>query len=168
MSTTLERLAQWFRSQADGTWEQDWGVTLQTIDNPGWMLEVNLDGTPLYNAPFRHLKQHRGKDDWIECAIQDHGRAGGDEHARVFVAAGGPGNLEEIVAIFCDWAEQRGGPRPGGGASSGRSVPNVSNSPHARPRQSQPPVNQSRPNRPRGGGAPDRRNPPRGSGAGRR
>lgn len=106
MSTALQRLASWFKSQVDGSWESDWGITLQTLDNPGWMLEVNLDGTPLYNAPFKHLKTRRGKDDWVECAIQDHGRAGGDAAGRIFAAAGGPGNLEEIVNIFCDWAEQ--------------------------------------------------------------
>lgn len=158
MSASLERLARWFKSQIDGSWESDWGVTLQTLDNPGWMLEVNLDGTPLYAVPFKHLKTKRGKDDWVECAIQDHGRAGGEERGRVFVAAGGPGNLEELVSIFCDWAEQASSrqassnksqtfrPRQSGSQQSGQ---HRSSRPQGRPQdRRQGPPNSSRSRRP--------------------
>lgn len=106
MKTPLQRLADWFKSQCDGLWEHDWGITLQTLDNPGWMLEINLDGTELYDRPFKPVKHRRSATDWIECAIQDHGRAGGDREGRVFVGAGGSGNLEEIISTFCDWAER--------------------------------------------------------------
>lgn len=106
MSTTLQRLSKWYAAQCNGTWEHDWGISIQTIDNPGWMLEVNLDGTPLHQTPFKLLKARRSETDWIECGIQDHGRAGGEQEGRVFVGAGGPGNLEEIIMIFCDWAER--------------------------------------------------------------
>lgn len=106
MKSPLQRLADWFKSQCDGLWEQDWGITLQTLDNPGWMLEINLDGTELYERPFGPVNQRRSKDDWIECAIQDHGRAGGDDPGRLFIGAGAPGNLEQIITNFCDWAER--------------------------------------------------------------
>ncbi|MCC6678475.1 MAG: immunity 53 family protein [Phycisphaerales bacterium] len=113
MNTSLHRLSKWYTAQCNGEWEHDWGITIQTIDNPGWMIEVNLEGTPLRSETFSHRKTHRSPTDWFECATQDHGRAGGDREGRVFVGAGGPGNLEEIITMFCDWAEGfTGKPRP--------------------------------------------------------
>ena len=32
---TLER---WFKSRCDGSWEHDFGITIETTDNPGWLL----------------------------------------------------------------------------------------------------------------------------------
>jgi hypothetical protein len=41
----LKQLQNWFSSQCDGDWEHNFGFTIETIDNPGWSLEVDLNNT---------------------------------------------------------------------------------------------------------------------------
>ena len=32
----------WYKTNCDGDWEHSYGITLQTLDNPGWHLTVDL------------------------------------------------------------------------------------------------------------------------------
>ncbi|MCD6023228.1 MAG: hypothetical protein K0Q91_144 [Fibrobacteria bacterium] len=100
--STLERLQRWYSSQCDEDWEHSYGITLQTLDNPGWWLQVDLRDTSLEGRPF--VKTERGLDsltdgdagaDWISCKVED----------EKFQGTGGPGNLEEILSLFLEWAE---------------------------------------------------------------
>lgn len=34
----VAELDRWFSNRCDGTWEHHWGVSIQTTDNPGWLL----------------------------------------------------------------------------------------------------------------------------------
>ena len=43
----LEWLQSWSSEQCDGDWEHEWGVTIETVDNPGWFVKVNLEETAL-------------------------------------------------------------------------------------------------------------------------
>ena len=43
--TALQRLEQWFAARCNGDWEHASGVTIETLDNPGWRLWVDLTGT---------------------------------------------------------------------------------------------------------------------------
>lgn len=45
-SSTLERLADWYLRHCDGDWEHGFGFKIETIDNPGIALKVNLEGAP--------------------------------------------------------------------------------------------------------------------------
>ncbi|WP_407667455.1 Imm53 family immunity protein [Myxococcus dinghuensis] len=38
-------LATWFRNQCNGNWEHTRGISITTIDNPGWLVTVDLQGT---------------------------------------------------------------------------------------------------------------------------
>jgi hypothetical protein len=38
-------LDEWFGKQSNGDWEHQSGIELTTTDNPGWWLEIDLDGT---------------------------------------------------------------------------------------------------------------------------
>jgi hypothetical protein len=40
----------------DGDWEQDKGITLRTLDNPGWDLTISVSGTALAGKPFDRIK----------------------------------------------------------------------------------------------------------------
>ena len=96
MGTTLRRLADWYRSQCDGGWEHGQGVRIDTLDNPGWSVTVNLAGTVLENRPFK-TKESRYEDetDWLRCWKE------GTE----FRAACGVGRLEDALVVFLDWAD---------------------------------------------------------------
>ena len=93
----LQRLQVWYLAQCNGDWEHAYGVTIGTLDNPGWTLEVGLTDTRLSNKPFATLT--RDSDDpqeWIHCSIRD----------EKFVGAGGPRKLEAVIEIFLTWAEE--------------------------------------------------------------
>ena len=89
-------------SQCDGEWEHKYGVTIQTLDNPGWMVQIDLTGTTLENASMEAYSTSTIRNgteqnpDWISVSVKD----------RKFVAASGPGSLERICNVFQEWAEK--------------------------------------------------------------
>ena len=90
----LVELCQWYFRHCDGDWEHQHGITIETLDNPGWALRINLEDTELENRPFQELVLERSDSDWIYCGVRD----------KEFWAAGGPLNLKEMLRIFLDWA----------------------------------------------------------------
>jgi len=91
----LQQLQEWYLANCNGDWEHTYGVTIETLDNPGWALTVDLEDTRLMDAPFEKVHiQRDDEDDWIIC------RKDGFK----FRCDGGPHNLEEIVNVFLNWA----------------------------------------------------------------
>ncbi len=43
--SALKWLEQWYAEQCDGVWEELYGITIQTLDNPGWDVTIQLIGT---------------------------------------------------------------------------------------------------------------------------
>ena len=54
----LKRLQNWYKMHCDGDWEHSYGVIIDTLDNPGWKLSVDLTDTLLEDAEFLpiHIK----------------------------------------------------------------------------------------------------------------
>ena len=90
----IDFLMAWYRSQCNGTWEHAYGVTIETLDNPGWMVTIDLTDTALQNAPMQAISQERSETDWMSCKV-DHGR---------FRAAGDAHKLPALLQAFQDWA----------------------------------------------------------------
>ncbi len=42
---SMQRLVQWWRAQCDGEWEHEFGITIETMDNPGWLVKIDLSYT---------------------------------------------------------------------------------------------------------------------------
>jgi len=98
MADMLGWLARWYLARCDGEWEHRHGVSIQTLDNPGWMVAIDLAGTPLLGLPFARTDTKRGELDWMHVWIEE-GR---------FRAAGGAFNLAEMIGLFRDFAEAHG------------------------------------------------------------
>jgi hypothetical protein len=96
MYEALTRLENWYSHHCDGTWEHQHGIRIETLDNPGWRLEIDLKGTPLILVHYADLGVERSATDWVKCRVQD-GK---------FEGFGGPGNLSELLEAFLKWAEQ--------------------------------------------------------------
>jgi hypothetical protein len=96
----LARLQQWYLDQCDEDWEHSYGVTISTLDNPGWTLEIDLTDTALAERPFEPIHYGMFEDagtsgiEWIFCKVD----------GNKFSGAGGPLKLEEIINIFLNWA----------------------------------------------------------------
>ncbi|HGG63119.1 MAG TPA: rhodanese-related sulfurtransferase [Rhodobacteraceae bacterium] len=62
----FEKLQSWYSSNCDGDWEHQFGVQIETLDNPGWCVTVDLDGTLQENQPFMECKEGRlSESEWI-------------------------------------------------------------------------------------------------------
>src|SRR5687768_2426637 len=98
----LARLAAWYAARCNGSWEHKRGVVIETIDNPGWLLTINLDGTPLakrefdpvtVGEPASSLEEWKKRGAWMECGVNVM-----EDGSRVFEMACDPWSLERGVA----------------------------------------------------------------------
>jgi hypothetical protein len=92
---SLEALLQWYQAQCDGTWEHQYGITIDTLDNPGWSLRIDVTETALEGVPFTAVEhQLENVQSWWRCWRD------GD----IFHAACGARNLQATIDIFNQWA----------------------------------------------------------------
>jgi hypothetical protein len=91
----LDRLQHWFRSRCDGDWEHGDGVHIETLDNPGWRVRINLRDTDLASRAFASVEVDRTDDDWLRLWVE----------GETWNAATGALNLTEALASFLAWAE---------------------------------------------------------------
>lgn len=97
----LTRLQAWYTNQCNGDWEHSYGIHIESCDNPGWWVKVNLLGTALLDHKFAEITE--GLDSqgfpletrWLCCRIE-----GGVWHG-----AGDETKLEHIIKTFLVWAE---------------------------------------------------------------
>jgi hypothetical protein len=87
---TIERIQAWYLAQCNGLWEHQWGIKIDTLDNPGWSVVVDLDDTPSANQHFATEDMQISETDWLHCW-----KKGTKFHGR-----GGPGNLGAILECF--------------------------------------------------------------------
>ena len=96
MSSTLDRLSEWYQMQCDGDWEHSYSVEIGTLDNPGWHMKIDLTETALEGKAFENYKdKYDSEKDWLRCWLE----------GKVFHAACGPGRLEDAILLFLKWAE---------------------------------------------------------------
>lgn len=94
MDDLLAWLQDWYSGNCDGSWEHLYGVTVGTIDNPGWTMTINLEGTDLEGRVFQRLERDVTDDDWLRCWVEDN----------TFNGVGGPHNLSSILEVFRAWS----------------------------------------------------------------
>ncbi|MEH0820740.1 Imm53 family immunity protein [Micromonospora sp. CPCC 205714] len=44
-------LQAWYATQCDGEWEHEFGIQIETVDNPGWSVSIDLGDTALSGCP---------------------------------------------------------------------------------------------------------------------
>ena len=91
----IGQLQQWYRDRCDGDWEQAYGLTIETRDDPGWRVQIDIEETPAESREFEAVRERRSPEDWCELWVENN----------VFHGAGGPGNLDEILRRFLAWAK---------------------------------------------------------------
>lgn len=92
-TSALARLGEWFAARADGEWEHRHSISVQTLDNPGWVFSADLSDTPLHELAFEEKRVDRTDQDWYHCRVE----------GSTFRGYCGVGNLEEVLDIFLDW-----------------------------------------------------------------
>lgn len=92
---TLQWIQEWYKSNCDGYWEHMYGVKIDTLDNPGWIVQIDLLDTPLEQKEFDRVQYDKNDEEWFICSKEN----------GIFKASGGPSKLEEILQIFKIWVE---------------------------------------------------------------
>ena len=86
----IEWLMAWYESHCNGDWEHQYGVHINTLDNPGWALDVDLAETPDAERVIPSEMVERSESDWVFVEVKD----------AKFLARGGPRNLGEMILRF--------------------------------------------------------------------
>jgi hypothetical protein len=107
------RLQTWFRSQCNGDWEHEHGVSIMSCDNPGWWVKIDLRGTHLAMRPFPPVERNmtvaradriakgleldncEQRKDWMLCQVKN----------GMFDGSGDTEKLQAILSTFLTWAE---------------------------------------------------------------
>lgn len=69
MSSIIQWLQDWTKSQIDGDWEHELGVSISMLDNPGWILSADVSN---YGDFLKETKP-LGRDndvDWIDFEVR--------------------------------------------------------------------------------------------------
>ncbi|SFL23554.1 Immunity protein 53 [Streptosporangium canum] len=90
ITDALVFLQSWYASCCNDDWEHSYGVTIDTLDNPGWCLKIDLVNTPLAGAVLDRLVVERAEDNWV------HAWSNGIH----FEAVCGSLNLGEVLEVF--------------------------------------------------------------------
>ncbi|MDR7219937.1 immunity 53 family protein [Aminobacter aminovorans] len=90
----LDWLSTWYQGRCNGEWEELHGVRIDTLDNPGWSITIDLDGTALAGKAFSEIKyNYEHEADWWLCRVRD-GK---------FEGVGGPLHLKTLIDVFRVW-----------------------------------------------------------------
>jgi len=97
--TALARLQRWYKSNCDGEWEHAHGIRIQTLDNPGWLIDIEVVGTPMEAVAFERVEagdpEIAPDMPWHECW----------RDAQAWHAGCSTDGLEEVLTLFAEWAE---------------------------------------------------------------
>ena len=90
----LRKLEEWYADQCDGDWEHGSGVKIDTLDNPGWRVDIDLEGTELEDKELSEFKDNYDDEiDWMVCK----------KEGNKFSGNCGPNRLEDVLTFFIDW-----------------------------------------------------------------
>lgn len=53
----------------DGDWEHRFGVRIQTLDSPGWAVDIDLIGTELEDVAFDGVQIGQSEHDWFHYRV---------------------------------------------------------------------------------------------------
>lgn len=91
----LQALQEWYAQMCDGDWEHSFGIKMDTVDNPGWIVSIDIVGTSL-SGEICSLEQKFPAGEWLQVSCD----------GEVFRIACGPRSLDRGIATFLRFADQ--------------------------------------------------------------
>jgi Immunity protein 53 len=87
-------LQAWYLAHCNDEWEHVYGVKIDTIDNPGWSITIDLNDTELEaRTDFRKAVNFRSRNKWLVVW----------KEGSKFEGCGGPNELFKIIELFREW-----------------------------------------------------------------
>ena len=94
MTDIISSLEKWYAAECNQDWEHSFGIRIETLDNPGWLVEIDLEETDLAERSIDRIWLQRSEDDWVEVKI---------ERCK-FIGTGDPTKLNYILQEFINLA----------------------------------------------------------------
>ena len=85
----IELLNTWYLAQVNGDWEHKYGISLETLDNPGWKLEI----TGADERKHLDIYIDNDDDDWFFVKANEHS----------FTGTSSPNQLNNILQLALNW-----------------------------------------------------------------
>ena len=89
-------LQDWYQSYCDGVYEPLYGISIVTLDNPGWNLKIYIVDTKLLGKKYELKSVEIDDLNWYRCWVED----------GFFRGVGGVQNLVDIIRCFRQWVEE--------------------------------------------------------------
>jgi len=86
----IDWLQKWYLSRCDEDWEHEYGVHIDTLDNPGWSVIIDLSNTEIEDLEIQYTLTEKSDVDWIGYSILN----------KTFKGVGGPQKLNSIISLF--------------------------------------------------------------------
>jgi hypothetical protein len=93
---SLSRLEKWYAARCNNDWEHQYGVRIDSLANPEWTLQIDLNDTPAESRCLQRTMVERSENDWIHYWVEK----------KQFQARTGLANLSEAIQIFVDWFDK--------------------------------------------------------------
>lgn len=88
-------LQNWYAAQCDGEWEDEFGITIETVDGAGWRVEIDVERTAVEGRDYESTRRQRSDSEWVNSWLD-----GG-----TWQASCGPQSVAEALALFRAWVE---------------------------------------------------------------
>jgi len=88
----MNKLIRWYQEHCDGDWEHHSGFQIETLDNPGFSIFIDLDDTDINVSDRILLDEMSADEDWAFVQIKD-GK---------FDGACSLNNFDKLIDIFFD------------------------------------------------------------------
>ncbi len=95
---TLAWLCDWYKLNCNGYWEHYHGIQIDTLDNPGWTISIDLEDSIVKLESFPWKLNKKSDDDWYNFRVEN------DK----FEATGDPSKLEFLILKFKELVETDG------------------------------------------------------------
>ncbi len=89
-------LSNWYKLNCNGDWEHTYGIRIETLDNPGWLVEIDLVETSCEGMKIS-IKSEKSEDDWFDI----------NADGEVFTAVGDPMKLQLLISHFKEFVERK-------------------------------------------------------------
>jgi hypothetical protein len=92
--TPVDFLQSWYQAQTNGEWERIRGVTIESLDTPGWLVTIDLAGTAIDGRTMTPIQEERSTNDWLLCEVEQNQFHGQGDSQKLLV----------ILELFQRWA----------------------------------------------------------------
>ncbi len=100
----IDQLAHWFVQRCDEEWEHSYGVKIETLDNPGWSVVIDLMGTSLESREFSEIREGDGADNFDESGREIGKWMVCKRDGSRFVGVCDARSLSRVLEVFLDWS----------------------------------------------------------------